>query len=594
VTETVASDLPLDASRLTTPASFRLAAAVRWSARAIVAFVIFAWYHGVQYLDIFAAPRFLRGDWTTYVVSSNYLRTSPVLTVPLAEVPGYIAPRGTDLAMTDSLPSISPLYRLLLEIWPDRPVQLVGWEVLVAVVLTFLTVARFLDAVADLQVRPLSRELLTLALATVVTIAPFWAVQDGHPALMQHWILVWAIAGALRRCPTVLGGHLRPIQPGWTGLGPICAAAAVHPYLIPMAALPALAPDMADVRRAPRRVVMKVVAAAGAAVVIPVVLGYLDSGARLGSVGFGFEAADLATVLNPYRYSNWFGALHFSAGAFGGFGYLGVGALVLVGAGAVLAVVRGRAHRSGGAPEAATADRRPARCLYVAIGLLTIFAISPQVRLLGHQVIDVTVLTRPFDSLTAVFRVNGRFVWPVLWLALLLASASTLRASRVVAACVIGAALILQLGDVTGPPSLLRPQSQVEYGAARHGLETQIAEGATSVQFEPPVVIPGCHDATTNGKDFERLGDVLLAAAVLRLPVNSGYTARFVPEFYAINCRAQAAAFKAGAYDPRVVYVLPASGTPVPGDLTCTPLTRERIACRWQRLTPGREAPARP
>src|SRR4051812_41844716 len=175
----------------------RLAAAVRWVARATVAFVIFAWYHGVAYLDILAAPRFLHGDWTTYIVSSNYLRTSPLLTMPIAKLPGYIAPVGTHLATTDSLPVISPLYRLLLGLWPDRPVQLVGWEVLAAIVLTFLTVARFLDAVTDAGLRPLPRELLTLALATVVTVAPFWAVQDGHPALMQQWILVWALAGAL-------------------------------------------------------------------------------------------------------------------------------------------------------------------------------------------------------------------------------------------------------------------------------------------------------------------------------------------------------------------------------------------------------------
>jgi hypothetical protein len=462
-------------------------------------------------------------------------------------------------------------------------VQLVGWEVLAAVVLTFLTVTRFLDAVTGVRLRPLPRELLTLALATVMTLAPFWDIQDGHPALMQQWILVWALAGALRRCPTVLGGHLRPIEPGWTGLGPICAAAAVHPYLIPMAALPALAPDVARLGRAPRRVVTKIAAALGSAVAISVVLGYLGSGAKLGSVGFGNGAADVATMLNPSHYSNWFDAMRYSPGPVGGFGYLGVGALVVVGAGAALAVVLRIAHRSGGVSDRAPASRWPARCLYLSIALLTIFAMSPQVRILGHQLIDVTTVTRHIESVTAVYRVNGRFVWPALWLTLLLASARTLRAGRIVVSCIVGAALILQLGDVARPPSLLRPPGDVEYDAARQTLLRQIAAGATAVQFEPPVLLPGCHDPKANGSDFERLGDVLLAASVLRLPVNSGYTARVVPKLIAINCVAQPAAYRAGHYDPSVVYVLHPSGNAVPANLTCTGLTREMIACRAVR-----------
>jgi len=178
-----------------------------------------------------------------------------------------------------------------------------------------------------------------------------------------------------------------------------------------------------------------------------------------------------------------------------------------------------------------------------------------------------------------VFRVNGRFVWPLLWLALLLASACVLRAGRTIAPCVVGTALVLQLGDVPRPASLLRPPADVEYDAARQTLLTEKAAGATAVQLQPPVVLPGCFNQEFGSK-VERIGDVLLAAAVLRLPVNSGYTARLVPKFVTINCRAQRAAYAAGHYDPRVVYVLPDSRTPPPAGLTCTPLTRAMLACR--------------
>jgi hypothetical protein len=557
----------------------------------VVAFTIFAYYRGIAYLDVFAAPRFLRGDWTTYIVSSNYLRTSPLFTLPIAKVPDYIAPVGTNLAMTDSLPVISPIHRAVLAIWPDRAVQLIGWEMLMAVALTFLLVAHFLDTVTEVDLAPLPREGLTLALATIVTTAPFWGAQAIHPALMQQWILVWALAGALRRCPSVLGGHLRPIEQGWTGIGPICAAAAVQPYLIPMAALPALAPDLARVRTAPKQVAIKFAVAAGAVVAISLLLGYIGSGGKAGSSGFGYYAADLVTAFNPMRYSNWLHALGVTRGAIGGFGYLGVGALALVAAGAFIGLAR-RLRRRGQAGEAAdvsatddtpgAANRWPARWLFLSIGMLTVFAVLPHVRFLGHQLVDLSSLTRHVHSLTAVFRVNGRFVWPFLWLVLLLAAAGVLRAGRLLAPCVIGLALVLQLGDVARPGSPLRPEPQVEYEAARHALLAQRADGATSVQFQPPVVIPGCNNLDF-GPQFERLGDVLLASAVLRLPVNSGYTARLVPAFVRINCRAQPAAYAAGDYDPSVVYVLPASGTTVPAGLTCTQITREMLGCRAVR-----------
>jgi hypothetical protein len=590
--QAVDTGLSVGPRSLSSSSLLRRAAAVRWAVRATVAFVIFAAYHGLAYLDIFAAPRFLQGDWTTYVVSSNYLRTSPVLTVPIATVPGYIAPVGTNLGMTDALPVISPLYRVLLEVWPDRPIALVGWEVLVAIVLTFLTVARLLDAVTGVRLRPLPRELATLALATVATLAPFWSIQVGHPALMQQWIIVWALAGALRRCPTVLRGHLRPIAPGWTGLGPICVAAAVHPYLIPMAALPALAPDVARLRRAPQQVLAKGAVALISVVAISVILGYLGTGARLGSSGFGYYAADLATVLNPMGYSNWLGDLHLSPGADGGYGYLGVGALVLVAAGAVAAIVRVVARRSGSGPAPAPVDPWPARCLYLAIALLTTFAVLPEVRVFGHQVLDLTLLTRHVASATAVYRVNGRSVWPVLWLTLLLGTASALRAGRRAAACIVGGALVLQVGDAALPATPLRPPARVEYDAARRTLQTEIASGATSVQFQPPVVMPGCHAARARGADFQRLGDVLLAAAVLRLPVNSGYTARLVPRFVAVDCKAEAAAYRARDFDPRVVYVRPAAAGRIPRRLSCARITRAMLACRSRGREAGHAAPA--
>jgi len=57
MTETVDSDRAVDLDPLTAASWFRFAAAARWGGRATVAFILFAYYRGLGYLDILAANR---------------------------------------------------------------------------------------------------------------------------------------------------------------------------------------------------------------------------------------------------------------------------------------------------------------------------------------------------------------------------------------------------------------------------------------------------------------------------------------------------------------------------------------------------------
>lgn len=542
---------------------------------------LFGHFYSFLYLNPLNAPRMLVGDdWTTYIVSPNFLRTAPLLSIPIAKVPGYIAPGGTTLARTDSIPALAPVYRLLNAMFPTRPVQLVGLLLLIAVVATFNAVARFCDHVRS-ELRGPQREILTLALATVAVVAPFWNLQYVHPALMQHWILVWALIGALRRCPSFLDGRFAPSPGRWTGLGPICAAAAVQPYLIPMVAIPALAPDLAHLAKRPGAIVRKFGAAFVLVIAISVMLGYIGHG-HLGGTGFGAYASDLASIIDPGSRSRFVLDVPSLPDAIGGYGWLGLGGLLVTAAG-VVSVLRTsqsrRYRRVAGLEEPSTLEsRRPAQVLYLAIGLVAVYALLPVVRLFGRPIIDVVGLTKHFSALTSLFRVNGRFIWSLLWLGLLTGAGRLLTTSRRRTAAVIGlAALVLQLVDVIPWPVLLRPTTSIEYGAASAILRHQRATGARSIQFEPAVVIPGCYPAAYG--TFADLGDVLLAASVVGLPVNSGYTARLDPEHVAQNCVAEADAFARGDFTSDVLYVLPRAA-PLPPTLDCEAITSKLTACR--------------
>jgi Family of unknown function (DUF6311) len=529
------------------------------------------------YLIPTRAPRMLVGDdWTMYIVSPNYLRDSPLVSVPIAELPNYLSPFGSNLGRTDSIPILGPVYRLLIAFDPDQPMQLVGWILLAGVVVTFFVFADFLDSVrADWP--SAAREVITLVLTSLVILAPFWRLQYVHPALMQAWILIAALAGALRRCPTALNGRLTPPKSKWVGVAPVCAAAAIQPYLLPMAFLPAFAPDLALARIEPRRVLTKIGITVALVVSILLVSGFLGSSGSLGADGFGEYAGDISALVDPNDRSRFVADIPTRPGAIGGFAYVGLGALVLF----IVALVEARRSRSN---ERSTGDPAPLRCVWLAVGLLTLYAVLPAIRLFDHEIIDFTPITRHFDSLTALFRTNGRFVWPLVWLLVMMAAATAMAARRrAVMMSVVAIALLVQIADVIPYPDLMRDESVVDYDQAKQILEHERGSGMQGLQFQPPIVIPGCYDVSI---PFYTAGDVLLAASVLRLPINSGHQTRVDPEIVRHTCVDQAAAFQNGKFSREVGYVIPAGGM-TPTALSCQPLTRSFTLCRFPGTSPA-------
>ena len=99
----------------------------KWILRLLVPFGLFGGVLDFRVLNPLSAARMMTTiDWTTYIVSPNYLRGGPLLSLPIGQIPKYVAPVGTALAHTDTVPLLTPLYRLLLAIYPDRPIQLLS------------------------------------------------------------------------------------------------------------------------------------------------------------------------------------------------------------------------------------------------------------------------------------------------------------------------------------------------------------------------------------------------------------------------------------------------------------------------------------
>jgi len=340
-----------------------------------------------------------------------------------------------------------------------------------------------------------------------------------------------------------------------------------------------LAPDLARAGTYRRFLVKKLAVAVALVAAIGLFLGYLGS-TKLGSGGFGSYAADLSTLVDPDDRSRFVADIVTAPDAIGGYGYVGLGGLVLLCTAAFLCRREARLRTPGDDPPP-TPERLPARFVYGAIGVLTVYGVLPQVRVFNRVTFDFSRITDRLSSLTEVFRVNGRFIWPLAWLLLMLAAAQTVRARRARTAVLVAAlVLLVQIADVIPYPALWRPAGAAEFAAARRALEAEQQSGGTGIEVQPPVVIPGCYDGTIK---FDQLGDVLLAAAVLGLPVNSGYTAREEPAAVAQICEAQARAFREGSFSPQTIYVL--RDASIPPGLTCHPLTTGLVACRSSTTT---------
>ena len=79
---------------------------------------------------------------------------------------------------------------------------------------------------------------------------------------------------------------------------------------------------------------------------------------------------------------------------------------------------------------------------------------------------------------------------------------------------------------------------------------------------------------------FHRLGDVLLASAVVGLPVSAGYAGRGGPAYQAEICRDQGERFQRHELERDVLYVTPSSIPAAYPELACVPLPDDMAACR--------------
>ncbi len=540
---------------------------VRWALLAadlLVPFAVFARQIGVWTLRPLAATEMMRGDWTTYIAAPNFLRTAPLLTFPLGRVPGYISPPGISLAMADANPLLTPLYRLGNALSPDHPIQFVGWQLLASYVLAYVASTRFIETGAvrlRSQTLDIGDRAVARLLAAALLIMPMFSMRWIHVSLTNQWIVIAALYLALFR------RRYTPADVGWR-VGLMLLAPVVQPYFVPMVAMTMVPYVIGGLRRAAWRTLFVSGATVVGVFAVAALFGFIGDGFSAESRDYGSFPADVTTMFSPRGYGRWLPDLPHHPKNTEGLGFVGLGVLALIVV-AIAVVARRRLPRR--IPGAAWS-------VLAACGALAVFATWPRIRVFGWTILDVSRSPLALNAIGHVFRVNGRFIWPAIWLTALAAGAVVLAWRDHWRNAIVVALVTVQFVDTK--PEHITSLPTVVYDQSHQVLAEERANGATSVQLQPPWVAYQCYA----GYDlkYDAVAPFILAAAALRMPVNSGYPARPALDAKRQICQIGAERFNFGVFDPHVVYIRSIMAPDLIG-LKCRTMTDLLRACRSTR-----------
>jgi hypothetical protein len=541
--------------------------------------VVFQWRVGLSTVNPYAAPSMLVGDWTTYIVGPNYLRSAHLLTFPLGAAPGYLHPVGSSLANSDSAPLLLPVYRLLLFLTPGRPIQLVGLLLFGGYFLTYAVAFRFArallvghhpdadrqDAVPDRRAS-LSITAIALGAALVVSGGPTLATRVGHSSLMQQWILVLAVIFSLERTVLGLHGDETPRRE-LVHLGVLTAlASSIHPYFLPMVVF-ALLPVVLRRSDGWARIATRGATVLVAGFIPAIVFGYLGGGKRSTNVSFGEHNANLLASFNPYGSSRMLKGWPVAGQSWEGFGFIGLGALLLLAVSAVVLLASGDARRFA---------RKTGPLLKTGAAALFLSAL-PALRLYRYSLANFPVVMgdNPIGKAVSSFRTNGRIVWTLTFIIILLLVALLLRHVRQLPLLVVLflAAGILQVRDA---PFLRPSRSDPVLYRSAHGVVAEAKRrGAKELRVYPPYVLTDCLNPEL---DFHRTAPVVLAAAVLGVSADTGYPARGDNGYLHQICETHAQEFESGVRYKSVAYLL-ATARPHAGLSWCKPIIEGMQLC---------------
>jgi hypothetical protein len=496
-------------------------------AGALMGLLVYLFLFGPRGLDPNDTSWVETGDPATMFLGLHFFRHEP-WSWPPGRIEGY-GPSPTSVVYTDSIP-VAAMTVKALAATVSGPINYFGiWAAL-----GYALMGGFFGLVAGILAGPGWPPVLA---AGLVASLPFvaWRV-GGHFALVAQWMLVAAL---------LLSVSSRVRGKAWLWASLLAIAVATHAYLAAMVAA------IWVVDLASRLIVEKCLRPLAGAIELCIVgisaisaafiAGYFVVGGGQSVGGYGFFALNLWAPFNARGSGLFLNRFSVDLPDGGdGYLYLGAGNLLVIAFASIVAVMRPPMR----------ASILPWIPAFVACTLLTLFAVSPYVRIGHRQLLHVPVPDWLLDA-AGIFRSSSRMAWPMVYLVLLLACVFIVRRLGAKRATMLFAVCgVVQAVDLI-PLRRSAHQAFDRMVADRNSSAPDLApvlRGYDRLEFVPAVRIDGANIRT--------YFPYLYAAGTSGMMVNSAYTARFDERIWQDKRRRQLQERMASAPRPDTAYLV--------------------------------------
>jgi Family of unknown function (DUF6311)/Interleukin-like EMT inducer len=369
------------------------------------------------------------GDDTTEYISWLYYRSTPFTFPVIGTLTGYDYPTSTGVGLTGAIPLIAIPMKFLTH-GQNTDFQYFGWWFLACYVLQGYFSVRLMKAIAafkNVKIAPIAYVLASV----FFVVSPALLTRTGHINLCGQWLILWGF--------TIYFESKNRRQAAFNFLKIVAVTALVHQYLLLMVFGIGFATfwRLALVEKQAtdsffKRVFSWIknlffnVSNVALAMILWFFIGNFNAPTdTMKQVGFGTYSANLNTFFNGQGEQKLFKTFDFNEGQYEGFGYLGLGLLLLTAFSLVIAVVlfvfklfKSDASTDKNALNQANNPPNKYFSWFSQLGFISfLFAAYSfsNVWFFGHAKVLTAVsfydTNHNVDYLSQAFRASGRFVW---------------------------------------------------------------------------------------------------------------------------------------------------------------------------------------
>ena len=403
--------------------------------------VIFLWIYGVHILDPTYTDWLLAsedGDLTQHYLGWKFFRHAP-WRFPLGLIDTIAYPNATSIIFTDSIPLFALLFKVLRFLLPTE-FQYFGWFGL----LCFMLQGGFGALLVKKYVKS---DLLTFVGGTFFVLSPvfidrmYWMT-----SLAAHFLCLMALLLLVYYEEVFKKTKYAVI--GWGFLGALCSS--IHLYFLPMCGVVLLGFLLVDAVKGRKKVkvFLPLLSFVGAAAAVIFLLGGFASGMKAGNDGVGYYSFNLNGFYNPHGWSNYIKDMPYTDSQYEGFGYLGLGVLLLLTV--AVPVWLGNIRRNK-LSLSEWGRRYIKEISYVFIIVVTLIISASNIVMYSDKILYEIPLPGMIYRFWSVFRATGRLIWPMVYLLVLgaICMDSEVIGKRVKGMLLV-VCLLLQFTDIKG------------------------------------------------------------------------------------------------------------------------------------------------